>query len=86
MDYGERRNDLDSVDTSHLNHCFDYLRQGIMCSGDMTLEKAWVVDGEVTNAVTGWGVEHECRDWKGMHDFAVKHRVGSAMGIISPGG
>ena len=24
----------------HLEHCFDYLRQAIMCAGDMSLEGA----------------------------------------------
>ena len=47
----------------HVLHCFDYLRQGIMCAADSTLE--WPrqeVDGR-RFAVDGWGVEHQCADW-----------------------
>ncbi|KAL7913106.1 hypothetical protein GGI35DRAFT_442027 [Trichoderma velutinum] len=29
-----------NFDDEHLNHCFEYLRQSIMCTGDTTLEKA----------------------------------------------
>lgn len=46
-------------------HCFDYLRQGVMCQGDLTLE--WPrteEDGTGRRfAVDGWGVGHVCRAW-----------------------
>lgn len=47
----------------HLLHCFDYLRQGIMCAGDMTLE--WPKEQKVGDGskVDGWGVEHQCKSW-----------------------
>ncbi|KAM3416503.1 hypothetical protein BST61_g8093 [Cercospora zeina] len=55
----------------HVGHCFDYLRQGIMCAGDMGLEG--VVVGEVMGngverrgsgrVVDGWGMKHECKSW-----------------------
>ncbi|KAK0101312.1 hypothetical protein ONS95_006489 [Cadophora gregata] len=35
----------------HVGHCFDYLRQSILCSADLTLE----------NTGVGWEVEHLCR-------------------------
>jgi hypothetical protein len=47
----------------HLSHCFDYLRQGLMCNADMGVE--WPreeADGR-RFAVDGWGVSHECKDW-----------------------
>lgn len=60
----------------HLGHCFDYLRQSIMCAGDTALEKAVVdADGVVKPAVDGWGVVHECRSWDAIFDFATLHRV-----------
>lgn len=48
-------------DMSHVQHCFDYLRQGILCAGDMTLE--WPrQDGPSSGvAVDGWGVPHQCK-------------------------
>jgi hypothetical protein len=48
----------------HDGHCFDYLRQSIMCSADMTLEH--------TNG-TGWGVQHECRNMDDILKFVSKH-------------
>lgn len=47
----------------HVEHCFDYLRQALMCAGDVTLE--WPreeADGR-RFAVDGWGVEHQCKSW-----------------------
>ncbi|QIW99548.1 hypothetical protein AMS68_005066 [Peltaster fructicola] len=42
----------------HIQHCFDYLRQSVMCAGDMTLE--WPKqEGTAAKAkVDGWGVPH----------------------------
>lgn len=50
-------------DGSHVHHCLDYLRQSIICAGDMTLE--WPKqDGPGQGiAVDGWGVPHQCRDY-----------------------
>jgi len=58
----------------HVYHCFDYLRQAIMCSGDITLEKARVEEGKVVRGVDGWGVEHVCRDWDVIFKWAEVHR------------
>ena len=54
----------------HVMHCFDYLRQVIMCFADSTLE--WAPEGvEGTN---GWGSVHLCRDYRALMDFANKYR------------
>lgn len=45
---------------NHINHCFDYLRQGIMCAGDMSIEGA-ASDG--LNAVDGFDQLHTCKSW-----------------------
>ena len=50
-------------DEAHMYHCFDYIRQAIMCAGDMTIE--WPrkeADGS-RFAVDGWGITHQCRSW-----------------------
>lgn len=39
----------------HLSHCFDELRQAILCAGDTTIE------GE-TYESDGWGATHQCKD------------------------
>jgi hypothetical protein len=45
----------------HAGHCFDYLRQGIQCSGDMSLEHS---RDDEKPGVDGWGVKHsECKSW-----------------------
>lgn len=46
---------------AHLQHCFNYLRQGILCAADLTLEPAPVGGGEGGEGV---GVTHLCRDWE----------------------
>lgn len=52
---------LTSAGGVHVGHCFDYLRQGIKCSGDMSLE--WPVVQDVLNGIDGWGIPHVCRSW-----------------------
>lgn len=57
---------LASSQGEHVSHCIDYIRQGIMCSGDMAME--WPrteADGVTRVAVDGWGVPHECKSWVG---------------------
>ncbi|RFU79491.1 hypothetical protein TARUN_2698 [Trichoderma arundinaceum] len=48
------------LNRNHLEHCFDFLRQDILCAADMTLEP--LADGYMET--DGLGVEHECRDWR----------------------
>ncbi|KAK3688795.1 hypothetical protein B0T22DRAFT_460245 [Podospora appendiculata] len=43
----------------HVEHCFDYLRQGLTCAGDSTLEGP---DPGMAS-LTGYGVTHRCRAW-----------------------
>ncbi|USW52124.1 Putative mycotoxin biosynthesis protein UstYa [Septoria linicola] len=57
---------------NHMGHCFDYLRQGIMCAGDMTLE--WPKQGS-EGIVDGWGVQHECKSWDAILSYVDQHGV-----------
>jgi hypothetical protein len=50
----------------HAAHCFNYLRQGIMCSADTTLEGK-------TDAGPGEGSEHECTDYDALLKWANEH-------------
>ncbi|KAK7927302.1 hypothetical protein PG985_004300 [Apiospora marii] len=50
----------------HTAHCFNYLRQGIMCSADTTLEGK-------TEAGPGEGSEHECVDYDALLEWANSH-------------
>lgn len=50
----------------HSSHCFDYLRQSIMCAADTNLE------GE-NDAGPGWGANHECTDYDALLAWANEH-------------
>lgn len=51
----------------HAGHCFEYLRQGIMCSGDMTLEWPKLGDDGRRIEVDGWDIPHVCKSWVSTH-------------------
>ncbi|EJP70448.1 uncharacterized protein BBA_00078 [Beauveria bassiana ARSEF 2860] len=60
----------------HLDHCLDYLRQAIMCTGDTTLEMVIKDDsGEFKAEIDGWGTVHECRSWHMLFEFAERQRA-----------
>ncbi|KAI1174109.1 hypothetical protein F4777DRAFT_409996 [Nemania sp. FL0916] len=50
----------------HSAHCFDYLRQSIMCSADTNLE------GD-TETGPGWGSDHICADYDAVLEWANKN-------------
>lgn len=60
---------------AHVGHCFDYLRQSIMCAGDVTIE--WArrdAEGNLLDDVDGWGITHgQCRSWDELHEWALEH-------------
>ncbi len=55
---GEQRHEM----FRHVEHCFEYLRHGIICAGDATLEGP-DPSGKV---LSGNGVMHRCRAWDGL--------------------
>ena len=59
----------------HTAHCFNYLRQGIMCSADTTLEGK-------TDAGPGEGSEHECTDYNALLEWANGHAAMSITGLL----
>ncbi|KAK6343482.1 hypothetical protein TWF730_011071 [Orbilia blumenaviensis] len=50
----------------HTAHCFNYIRQGLICSADITLEGK-------TDEGPGEGSEHECVDYDALLEWANKH-------------
>lgn len=48
----------------HLEHCLDYLRQGLMCAADTTIEWPLFVNHGFKDdgPITGEGIAHQCRD------------------------
>ncbi|KAG6004626.1 hypothetical protein E4U21_000902 [Claviceps maximensis] len=59
-------------DLGHLSHCWDYLRQSIMCSADTTLE--WMGSTPDQDGTTGWGYQHTCKDWSALFNWAQENR------------
>jgi hypothetical protein len=46
----------------HGQHCFAYIAESIMCSGDLTIEWAKVEKDGTRKQVDGWGIPHQCKD------------------------
>ena len=44
-------------------HCFDYIRQALMCHADLTVEWPRTEADGRRFAVDGWGIEHQCTSW-----------------------
>ncbi|KAH9877311.1 hypothetical protein IAQ61_002675 [Plenodomus lingam] len=57
--------------SDHTEHCFHYLRQGILCAADTTLEAGGthmkLANGD--HVATGVGTVHTCRNWNQVHDY-----------------
>lgn len=60
---------------AHLSHCFDYLRQAIMCHGDTALEGLQTTFGPDVGGSDGWNVKHVCKAWDEVYDWLETHRV-----------
>ncbi|KAK8090441.1 hypothetical protein PG997_005402 [Apiospora hydei] len=70
--FSARAGNLDEVNAGHLAHCWDYLRQAIMCAGDTTLE--WLHAPPDNIGSTGWGYQHTCKDYGALFTFAERYR------------
>jgi hypothetical protein len=57
----EKKGESLGVEVRHVEHCFDYLRQGIVCAGDATLEGP----DPGGRSLSGYGTVHRCRAWDG---------------------
>ncbi|KAF2846249.1 hypothetical protein T440DRAFT_406254 [Plenodomus tracheiphilus IPT5] len=72
------------LESDHLAHCFDYLRQSLMCAADSNLEEG-VPNGEGEGwegvDITGWGVQRVCRDFMGVRDWVEEWRGDERGGV-----
>ncbi|KAL0253422.1 hypothetical protein SLS55_010401 [Diplodia seriata] len=64
-----------AIETAHTMHCFDYLRQSIMCCGDTTLEGAdpyTIARGQdnLETGTSGIGSTHMCKDYGAIWSYA----------------
>ncbi|CAD6446913.1 3ae1a250-aadf-473e-9b7e-67ae259eaffa [Sclerotinia trifoliorum] len=59
----------------YIGHCFDYIRQSLMCSADMTIEWAMEMpDGKPPFTIDGWGITHNCRNWDDVLKWMAEHK------------
>jgi hypothetical protein len=68
-----------TTDLEHVQHCFDYIRQALLCAADTNLETANVTTGK-TN---GWGFERTCRSYEDVVKWAEKWRNNQETTILS---
>lgn len=71
--FGGERND------DHAAHCFEYLRNQILCSADMTLEGS-----KSTLDSTGNGQAHMCRDRSEAIAWIEARRLDDLQDIVGP--
>jgi hypothetical protein len=57
----------------HIAHCFDYLRQGILCAGDSTLEGN--NSAKYPGVEIPWGTAHRCLNWDALRNWADERTI-----------
>lgn len=53
----------------HMIHCFDYLRQTIMCSADVALEGHETTFPDHNGGSDGWDSKHVCKDYSQVKNY-----------------
>lgn len=59
----------------HMIHCFDYMRQAIMCSADIALEGLETTFPDHNGGSDGWDSKHVCRDYSKVKEHLEKVRA-----------
>ncbi|OMP82637.1 hypothetical protein BK809_0006947 [Diplodia seriata] len=61
----------------HITHCFDFIRQALVCFADATLEPFLEEDGVTLQprGSSGWGVTHKCRNFDALVDWAQERAI-----------
>ncbi|KAM0276855.1 hypothetical protein ACHAQH_006331 [Verticillium albo-atrum] len=65
----------------HLQHCFEYLRQSILCCGDVTLEGTQTTFPPGFEGSDGWDAKHVCRDYEQVKTFLEVNRADDELWI-----
>ncbi|KAL2002701.1 hypothetical protein VTN02DRAFT_6132 [Thermoascus thermophilus] len=68
-----RRENMHDNDFRHVDHCFDYLRQSLLCCGDTALEG----QNNLTEVpgTDGTGGTHVCRRYGDLWEWAEERRT-----------
>ncbi|KAL6792727.1 hypothetical protein J3E68DRAFT_407249 [Trichoderma sp. SZMC 28012] len=64
---------ISADEKGHIQHCFRYLRQSILCCGDTTLEGG--IPGSHSNGTDGTGAVHVCKDLEAIKEWAEERRL-----------
>ena len=79
--YGSSNDTNDHEQQVVVNECIDMIRQSLMCHGDIAIETyRWKAD-----RLPPWPIfhiEHECRNWDSILQWAKEHHVPSLQGGI----
>jgi len=59
----------------HLSHCFEYLRQTIMCCGDVALEGQATTFPAGFVGSDGWDAKHVCKDYNQILGYLDDNRA-----------
>lgn len=65
----------------HLPHCFEYLRQSIMCAGDTALEGQHTTFPDGIRGSDGWDAKHVCKDYSAVMAFLEENRADDEVWI-----
>jgi hypothetical protein len=65
----------------HLNHCFEYLRQSIMCCGDIALEGQATTFPQGVTGSDGWDSKHVCKDYRQIFEYLEENRANDDVWI-----
>ncbi|KAI0017574.1 hypothetical protein F4780DRAFT_755101 [Xylariomycetidae sp. FL0641] len=65
----------------HVAHCFDYLRQSIMCCGDVALEGQATTFPDGFTGSDGWDAKHVCKDYDQVLEYLEQNRANDAVWI-----
>lgn len=72
---------LPHEDAWHVAHCFDYLRQSIMCTGDVALEGQHTTFPLGFTGSDGWDAKHVCKDYGQVLAHLEKNRADDEVWI-----
>ncbi|KAI1330606.1 hypothetical protein F5Y16DRAFT_362247 [Xylariaceae sp. FL0255] len=53
----------------HMIHCFDYMREAVMCNADMALEGLEHTFPDHNGGSDGWDSTHVCKDWSQVKTY-----------------
>ena len=71
--------DLGFDRTMHVGHCFEYLKQSIVCDADSTLEPP----EDPGQSFEGWDFQRQCRDYDQLKEWSAEWRAFDGHGFLA---